>query len=125
MTALLVMLGGAVGACARYVTDLWVQSRHRSGFPVGTLTVNVVGSLLVGLVAGSPSLPAWALTLVGTGFCGALTTFSTFSLETYVLLASRRWWMALGNVLGSLALGLAAVSLGWWLGGGDAGGGPG
>ncbi|HEY0890474.1 MAG TPA: fluoride efflux transporter CrcB [Nocardioides sp.] len=115
MTALLVMLGGAVGASARYLTDLWVQGHHRSGFPWGTFTVNAAGSLLLGLVAGSAALPPWALTLVGTGFCGALTTFSTFSLETYVLMTSGRRLAVVGNVAGSLAVGLAAVSLGWWL----------
>lgn len=119
MTALLVLLGGALGAPARYLTDLVVQSRHSSRLPWGTLTVNVTGSLILGLAAGLASVdhaPAWVLTLVGTGFCGALTTFSTFSFETFRLLDERLWRTAAANVAGSLAAGLGAVALGFWLG---------
>jgi len=119
VTALLVLLGGLAGAPARYVTDLLVQSRHSSRLPWGTLTVNVAGSLVLGLVAGLSAAghaPTWVLTVVGVGFCGALTTFSTFSFETFRLLDERQWGMALANVAGSVLLGLAAVSLGFWLG---------
>ena len=118
MTVLLVLLGGLVGAPARFVTDVAVQRRHSSPFPWGILLVNAVGSLLLGLVAGASAvgdLPEWVLTLVGTGFCGALTTFSTFSLNTYLLLTQGHRRLAVANVTVSLAVGLAAVSLGWWL----------
>lgn len=119
MTVLLVLLGGAVGAPARYLTDLFVQSRHRFLLPLGTLAVNVAGSFVLGLVASLAAhgtVDRWVVTLVGTGFCGALTTFSTFSFETLRLVESRRTGAALGNVTLSLAAGLAAVALGWWLG---------
>jgi CrcB protein len=119
MTVLLVLLGGAIGAPTRYLTDVVVQSRHDSVLPWGTITVNVVGSFVLGLVAALTSVagaPTWAMTLVGTGFCGALTTFSTFSYETVRLAGSGRWTAAVGNVALSLALGLAAVALGWELG---------
>lgn len=119
MTVLLVLLGGAIGAPTRYLTDVLVQSRHKSVLPWGTITINVAGSFILGLVAGLASAstaPAWVLTLVGTGFCGALTTFSTFSFETVRLAEAGRWWPALGNVVISLALGLLAVSVGWELG---------
>jgi fluoride exporter len=119
MTALLVVLGGVVGAPTRYVTDLLVQSRHSSRLPWGTLTVNVVGSFVLGLVAAlaaAGTAAGWVLTLVGTGFCGALTTFSTFSFETFRLLDEGLWRTALSNVVVSLAAGLGAVALGWWLG---------
>lgn len=119
MTALLVLLGGLIGAPVRYLTDLLVQSRHASRLPWGTLVVNVAGSLLLGVVAGLAAaghVPLWVLTLVGVGFCGALTTFSTFSFETFRLLDERRWRTALLNVVVSVAAGLAAVSLGFWLG---------
>lgn len=119
MTALLVLLGGAVGAPARYLADQWVQSRHDSVLPWGTFTVNVTGSLILGVVGGAAStgaLPAWVLTLVGTGFCGALTTFSTFTYETWRLLETGSWRPAILNVVGSLAVGLAAAALGWVVG---------
>ena len=119
MTVLLVLIGGAVGAPARYLTDVVVQSRHRSVLPWGTITVNVVGSFVLGLVAGlagAGHLPSSMLTLVGTGFCGALTTFSTFSYETVRLANTGQWRAAVGNVALSLAAGLAAVVLGWWVG---------
>jgi CrcB protein len=119
MTALLVLLGGAIGAPVRYLADVMVQSRNRSDLPWGTITVNVVGSFVLGLVAGLTSTftaPTWVLTLVGTGFCGALTTFSTFSYETVRLAEAGRWRAAVANVALSLAIGFAAVALGWWLG---------
>jgi CrcB protein len=71
MTVLLVLLGGAVGAPARYLTDLAVQRRHTTTFPWGTWTVNVVGSFVLGVVVAAG--PGWLVTLAGTGFCGALT----------------------------------------------------
>lgn len=116
MTVLLVLLGGALGAPARYLTDVVVQSRHRAPFPWGTFAVNAAGSLLLGLVAGaSPS--AWVSSVLGTGFCGALTTYSTFGFETVRLLEERKPQVAVTYVVLSLLIGLGAVSLGWWLGG--------
>ena len=119
MTALLVLLGGAIGAPARYLTDLYVREWTRADFPWGTMAVNAVGSLVLGVLAGAAAsgvLPGWVLTLAGTGFCGALTTFSTFSYETVRLAENGRWRSAALNVLGSLAVGSAAVSLGWLTG---------
>jgi len=113
----MVLLGGAVGAPTRYLTDLAVQRLHGTVFPWGTWTVNVGGSLALGLVAGAGP-PAWLLTVVGTGFCGALTTFSTFGFETVRLVEEGDHAAAAWNVVGSLAVGLAAVSVGWLVGGG-------
>ena len=118
MTVLLVLLGGAVGAPLRWLTDQAVNARHTSVFPFGTLTVNATGSLVLGLVAGLASIhdvPVWVLTLVGTGFCGALTTFSTFGYETVSLLEDGSVAEAVLNVVLSLAVGLAAVLAGWGL----------
>lgn len=115
MIALAVLLGGAVGSTMRYLTDLLVQSRHRSSMPWGTLTVNVVGSFVLGMVASSWASSGTAYALWGTGFCGGLTTFSTFSFETVRLAEGGAVRIAVGNVLLSLGLGFAAVSLGWWL----------
>ena len=118
MTVVLVLLGGAVGAPLRYLTDLLVQSRHDSILPWGTLTVNVVGSFVLGVVAAAVAVggaPAWLMTLLGTGFCGALTTFSTFGFETVRLLEDGSLLEAVVNVVASLAVGLLAVSAGWAL----------
>ena len=114
MTVLLVLLGGAVGAPLRYLTDVSVQRLHETAFPWGTWTVNVVGSFVLGLVAASS--PGWLVTLAGTGFCGALTTFSTFGYETVRLTEEGETTAAVANVAASLAAGLAAAACGWWLG---------
>jgi CrcB protein len=115
MTLLLVLLGGAVGAPTRYLADVAIQRLHRSSFPWGTWTVNVAGSFVLGVVAAGAS--TWLMTLVGTGFCGALTTFSTFGYETVRLAEEGDTGTAVANVAGSLAVGLLAAALGWWLGG--------
>jgi CrcB protein len=114
MTVLLVALGAAVGAPLRYLTDRAVQSRFGSRFPYGTMIVNVAGSLLLGFLAGRPASAAWTA-LLGTGFCGALTTYSTFSWETLTLARERGTRPALANVVLSLTAGLAAAYLGLWL----------
>ena len=83
--ALVVGLAGAVGAVARYLVDGAVQDRSAGPFPFGTLAVNVVGSLILGFLAGytlSHAGGRTAKTIIGTGFCGALTTWSTASWET-------------------------------------------
>ncbi|MEV1332176.1 fluoride efflux transporter CrcB [Micromonospora costi] len=114
MTVLLVALGAAVGAPLRYLTDRAVQARFGAAFPWGTLTVNVAGSLVLGAVVGLPAGPA-VTTLVGTGFCGALTTWSTLSYETLRLAREGGRLPALLNVLGSVAAGLAAAAAGYAL----------
>jgi fluoride exporter len=111
VTVLLVALGAAVGAPLRYLTDRLVQARFGSAFPWGTLTVNVTGSLLLGFLVGLPAAPAVAA-LLGTGFCGALTTYSTFSWETLTLARGDVPVRAVANVALSLAAGLAAAYLG-------------
>lgn len=118
MTALLIVVGAAVGAPLRYLTDLFVQRRHDSIFPWGTLAVNSAGSLLLGAVAGGVSSaggPAWLPALLGTGFCGALTTFSTFGYETYRLIEDGAMLEAMLNVLASAGMGLVACAGGWSL----------
>ena len=118
MTVVLVLLGGALGAPVRYVVDLMVQSRHDSVLPWGTFVVNAAGSLVLGATAGGVSAaggPDWVLTLAGTGFCGALTTFSTFSFETVRLAEERALGAAAVNVAGSVVVGAAACAAGWSL----------
>jgi fluoride exporter len=109
MTLLLVALGGALGAPLRYLVDRGVQARCGPAFPWGTLTVNVAGSLVLGLVAGFSGA---AYSLLGAGFCGALTTYSAFSHETLRLLEEGSGWPALANVVATVLIGLAAIGLG-------------
>jgi CrcB protein len=112
VTVLLIALGAALGAPLRYLTDRAVQARHDSVFPWGTLTVNVAGSLLLGVVVALPAAPALTA-LVGTGFCGALTTWSTFSYETLRLAREGARFHALANVLTSVVAGLGAAWFGY------------
>lgn len=107
ITILLVAVGGAVGAPLRYHLDRIVSRRT---FPRGTLLVNVIGCFLLGYLVQTTSGPA--LALLGTGFCGALTTYSTFGYETVRLLEERRYGHAAANVAVSVALGFAAALLG-------------
>jgi CrcB protein len=118
MTVVLVLIGGAVGAPLRYLTDLLVQARHDSILPWGTLTVNVAGSFVLGAVGAAVAVagaPSWVMTLLGTGFCGALTTFSTFGFETVRLVEEGSLLEAFVNVAASLVAGLVAVAAGWAL----------
>lgn len=115
--ALAVAAGAAVGAPLRYLTDRAVQSAHRTAVPLGTLTVNLVASLVLGLVTGLADLSGPGLALLGTGFCGALSTYSTYSFETVRLAEDGRWPLAAGYAVVSVGLGLAAASLGLWVGG--------
>ena len=115
MNWLLVLIGGAVGAPLRYLTDRAVQARHDTVFPWGTFAVNVVGSLILGALTGAalsgaagPGRPA----VLGTGFCGALTTYSTFSYETLRLAETGARFFAAANVVASIVAGLGAVFVG-------------
>jgi CrcB protein len=115
VTVLLVALGAAVGAPLRYLVDRAVQARHDSVFPWGTFVVNVVGSLVLGVLAGGSAahaVPGSAMALLGTGLCGALTTYSTFGYETVRLLEERAGRQALLNAVASVTAGLAAAYLG-------------
>lgn len=117
----LLSIGGAAGTNARYFLGRWIDQRDwqgswewLSGFPLGTFVINVSGSFLIGALAGlilerlPPDLRAWYF-LLGTGFCGGYTTFSTFEYETFRLVQDGSWWYALANVLGSVVAGFAAV----------------
>jgi CrcB protein len=108
---LLVAVGAAVGAPLRYLADRFVQSRVKSLFPYGTLTVNVVASFVLGFLTGAV-VPDAVLALVGTGFCGALSTYSTFSYETLRLFEGQASGIAVVNVVVSVVGGVAAVLLG-------------
>ncbi|MER6332216.1 fluoride efflux transporter CrcB [Streptomyces sp. NPDC014983] len=115
MNWLLVIAGAAVGAPLRYLTDRTVQSRHDTVFPWGTFTVNVVGSLVLGLVTGAVlagGMSSDLQLLIGTGLCGALSTYSTFSYETLRLAEDGARFLAAANVVASVVAGLGAAFLG-------------
>ena len=111
MTVLLVALGAAIGAPLRYLTDRAIQARQASTFPWGTFTVNIAGSLLLGYLVGLPVAP-WMSALLGTGFCGALTTYSTFSYETLRLVREGDRVLAAAYAIGSVLAGLGAAYVG-------------
>ena len=114
MTVLFVALGAALGAPTRFFVDRFIQGRIASVFPWGTLAVNGVASLALGALVGA-GVTGDAAALAGTGFCGALSTYSTFSYETHRLIQDRSYAIALINVGASLAVTLAAASLGFWV----------
>jgi CrcB protein len=116
VTLVLVLIGGALGAPVRYLVDRWVSARHDSVLPWGTFTVNMAGSFILGVIAAIVVVrggPGWLLTVAGTGFCGALTTFSTFGYETMRLVEDGAWRQAAGTVIGSVTVGMGAVIAGW------------
>ncbi|MBH5334970.1 fluoride efflux transporter CrcB [Streptomyces pactum] len=115
MTWLLVVVCGMGGAVLRYLVDRAVQRRHDSAFPWGTFTVNVTGCLVLGLVTGAvaaAAVPSRVQVALGTGLCGALTTYSTFSYETLRLAEGGARLPAAANVLASLAAGVGAAFAG-------------
>ena len=115
MTLLLVAFASAVGAPVRYLVDRVVASRNRGAFPWGTLVINVSGAFVLGVLVGMSAhhgLSKQAVAILGTGFCGAYTTFSTFSVETVRLVEERAFAKAAMNVGVSLVAGLLAGAAG-------------
>ena len=116
MKWLALMAGGGLGAILRFGLALWVDERAGIHFPWGTLAVNVAGCFGIGVVATLADehalvSPGLRLFLV-TGLLGGFTTFSTFGMETWQLVEDGHAWAALGNALGSVIAGLAAVVAG-------------
>ena len=110
---LLVALGGAFGSVLRFLVSVAALEVFGTGFPWGTLAVNVLGSAAIGTLGGLGIAGNLRLLLI-TGVLGGFTTFSAFSLETG-LLWQRAWWLSVVYVAASLALGLAAFALCFWL----------
>lgn len=113
----LLVLGGAVGTVARYEVGQWIgEQSWAHGLPWGTFVINVSGSFILAAAAIvirerlAPEFGYWYL-LVGTGFCGGYTTFSTFQWETYSLVRDGDWLLALANVVGSVVCGFVGVLL--------------
>ena len=110
-----VLLGGA-GAVLRFVIDRTIARRVARPFPFGTLTVNLSGAVLLGLLAGL-TLSYHVSLLAGTAFVGSYTTFSTWMLETQRLAEERQLWLAAANIVVSVILGVAAAMAGQWIAG--------
>jgi CrcB protein len=110
MTIVLVFVGAMAGAPLRYLTDRAVQTRHDSLFPWGTFTVNISGCLILSALTGAgTALPGPLLALLGTGFCGTLTTYSTFSYENLRLVEQKAYFYAAMNIIVSVIAGLGAA----------------
>lgn len=117
---LLISAGAIFGANARYWMGVWSAEKWGSSFPIGTLIINITGSLLLGIfmtLATERFLidPRWRL-LVTVGFLGAFTTFSTYTFESISLIEKGQWALGLTNLFGSSILGLLSVGLGVYIG---------
>lgn len=116
MLYLIVFVGAGIGGALRHGVNVGAAKLLGYGFPFGTLIVNVVGSFLMGLLAGffvhRTGVPQHLRLFMTTGFLGGFTTFSTFSLDAAVLIERHSFGLAAGYVIGSLAAGLAALFFG-------------
>ncbi len=115
-----VALGGALGASARYGLDRFIEERSESVFPWATFTINTTGCLLIGILTEQlvdrHHLPAWIRVGLIVGVIGGYTTFSTFAQESYTLVDSHDFGVALAYAAGSVVTGIAAVYAGTLLG---------
>ena len=113
-----VAIGGALGSVGRYWLDGLISAEFGKAFPWGTLTVNVTGSFLIGIIGGriDSQTRIFATQFLMYGICGGYTTFSSFSFRTLQLLQERQWLYAGGNVILSVILCMIAVWLGYLLG---------
>ncbi len=110
---ILIGLGGFIGSIFRYLVQLYISTRIISSIPYGTLTVNVIGSFLVGILVGlTYKLPKEWVFLLSTGFCGGFTTFSTFSAESFNLMSSDDIYQSFFYIFLSLGFGIFAAYLG-------------
>lgn len=116
-TLLFLILGGSLGTLSRYYLSTWVADRLGTGFPFGTMTVNLIGCFVIGWVAGLPqgsaSLSQNSRLLLVVGFLGGFTTFSSYAYESFMLLTQGFIGKAILNLLGSVCFGLLAVLLGY------------
>ncbi|MGX4773253.1 fluoride efflux transporter CrcB [Bradyrhizobium guangdongense] len=119
--AIAIMVGGALGGCTRYLVSGAIARRLGETFPWGTMTINVSGAFLIGILGALATRPGSAFAspnpwlFAVTGFLGCYTTVSSFSLQTLTLARNGEPMQAIGNVVASVALCLAAVSCGFLL----------
>ena len=116
MLYLIVFIGAGIGGALRHGVNVGATRLFGFGFPYGTLIVNVVGSFVMGLFAGyfafRPGISQHVRLLLTTGLLGGFTTFSTFSLDTALLIERHAWGLAVGYVVGSVAAGISALFFG-------------
>src|ERR1043166_1036371 len=115
MVWLLIFLGGGLGSLCRYALGSQVQSRAHLTFPLGTLVVNVLGCIIIGIVARqvmNMQSDVMARAALMTGFCGGFTTFSTFSMETVGLISGGEWGKASLYVAASVIACVAGTAIG-------------
>ena len=109
-------IGGAVGSVMRYLLGVLGAHYLKGTFPIATFITNFLGCLIIGLLIGyfgkSNEINPQLKLLLITGFCGGFTTFSTFAAENVQLLENGNYWLLLGNVVGSVILGIGGVILG-------------
>jgi CrcB protein len=119
IAALLIFIGGGIGSVARHGVNLFAMRWLSIDFPWGTFIVNVVGSVTMGVLAAwfafRTDVPQEARLLLTTGFLGGFTTFSTFSLDTALLVERGAYGTAAAYALGSVAISLFGLFLGVWL----------
>jgi len=116
VTPILISLAGSFGATSRFVLDGHLRNKYRHDFPWATIIINVSGSLFLGIVTGALLKHRGFSnieTVIGTGFCGGYTTFSTASFETVRLFEQRRYVAALSQALGSLVMAVIAAAAGF------------
>lgn len=113
MTVLIVGLGGVAGGISRFLLGRLITRKSRSAFPWGTLAINLSGAVLLGVLTGA-NPPRTVYSLLGDGFLGAYTTFSTFMYEDFLLFQNRKRRSAAVYILGSAIAGTAGYILGFW-----------
>ena len=114
LNMLMVFIGGGFGSVCRYGIQL-ALAKYENGFPIATLAANLVSSLILGMLLAFSTqhiLSAQARLLFATGFCGGLSTFSTYSAESLLMIQQGAWFYSLLNLLGSMILGLLGVFVG-------------
>lgn len=120
MVYLVIGIGGVLGANARYLLSGWAANRFGTVFPYGTVIINVSGAILLGFFMAFLQDRAFVhpnyRLFLATGFCGAYTTFSTFTYESLVLMQNGSFLLAFINLFGSLAVGMIGVFLGFAMG---------
>lgn len=115
LSVFLVAAGGAFGCVARFLVIKQIARMNPGIFPVGTMVVNIIGSLLIGIILAKYGSVHSARAFFVSGMLGGFTTFSAFSWDALRLLQRGEWWLAGAYVLGSVALSLVAVAFGYWL----------